>query len=311
MYLGKIITGQRNLSFWYNVYILSENKYRLKKFGFLVQCLHSIFKNQVLVFLKRSNVYIHSLPSVKLPLDSSLTLPHNIGMKFKKKPRKKSLMVSPPSSPPIEEEEKQTLYPVFKNGMIRYYNEKTGEVVKTGKFRSSELEIYNEDKVNVLLQHISNAIPFKEALNLSGITYSTYLFWRKNTPDLESRIKKARALRAEALTEGMFEDDILPMMSKKIHDINLAEASVYEKRLKLMKTKQSVFKAYRDIEGDYVDTQKTGTNVNVAAAIKIEIPDKVVNMVEDNFRPFVKGERLHLAAPSDEVVEFETELKEM
>lgn len=209
-----------------------------------------------------------------------------------------------------KETEKRDIYPVFKNGRIEHFDVKTGEKVNSSVLVKAHIEAYNQTKVDLLLASVACATPFRQALKDAKISYSSYLMWRKHNPDLEANVKKAKSLRAEAITEEMYEHDMVPIMSTNIGNLDMAEASIYEKKLKVLKAKQSVFKSFRSIEGEYVEMNKNNHNVNVAAAVKIEIPEKVVKLVEQNFRPSLKGERVILPSPSDDIIELETELRE-
>lgn len=207
------------------------------------------------------------------------------------------------------EKEERKLYPVYADGQFNYYDQETGELVERKEVTSFTLEKFNEEKFDVFLDAISTGLGLRQSLKDAGIKYASYLLWRKNIPDLKTRISEARSIRSEAVVEEMYTGELSPLMQENVYKKDLTDLALYDRRVKTLRGKQAMFKAFRAMEGISINELNQTSQLNVNTAIKIEVPTKAVELIEQNFRPSLHGEKMRLPSPSPVVVEFEDDLR--
>ena len=203
-----------------------------------------------------------------------------------------------------------SVYDIKTNQMI-HYDEQTGERVSQEVLKGKSFEPFNEPKFNAICELISRGMILKNALKHTGVSSSSFLMWQKSRPELKHLLIETKRQRNQAIQEQVYEKDVQPINRLNIMEMDNVEVAEIDKKLRAVAKKQSIINNFTQ---NQVPEEAHNDRISIGQLqlTKIEIPQDLVQKLDQKFRPTDKGDGVYsLPEPTEQEKEVEALLAKM
>lgn len=191
-----------------------------------------------------------------------------------------------------KKETKRKLFPVTQeSGRVALHDEATGEFVSYQDTNYVKYQPYDPLKAETMVQYMSKGCTLTESMELSGLSYVSYLKWLKTSEDFKALINTARANRSMMMHEDFYANDLQTVrkMTKNYDKMTTKDVIVAKSKMALMKDKQTMLQKFQEVDAPMRFGKKavvtTESHSDLAIKVGINIPDEVKQLIDKSFRP--------------------------